>query len=92
MEKTVETLEYNLDEWRRLYDWMVLQRGTSDLIEEITSLGHKYSELLKQYKATSGDDKKPILFDLRVTLQEMLLLYEKIQHKQKFLLRFRELD
>ncbi|RMF91595.1 MAG: hypothetical protein D6736_04915 [Nitrospinota bacterium] len=91
MNKMVEILEHNLDEWRRLHDWIVLKRGTSDLIEEIISLGHKYSSLLKQYKSTLDDERKAILFDLRVTLHEMMTLYDKIRHKHHFPLHFKEL-
>jgi hypothetical protein len=68
-------LEHNLDEWRRFHDWIVLTKGKLDLIEEIISLGHKYSGLLSRYKVAKEVEQEPLLRDLRTVLQMMQTLY-----------------
>jgi len=40
-----------------LHDWIVLTKGKLDLIEEIISLGHKYSGLLSRYKVAKEPTK-----------------------------------
>jgi hypothetical protein len=74
-ERTIGALEHNLDEWRRFHDWIVLTKGKLDLIEEIISLGHKYSGLLSRYKVAKEVEQEPLLRDLRTVLQMMQTLY-----------------
>jgi len=64
-------LEHNLDEWRRFHDWIVLTKGKLDLIEEIISLGHKYSGLLSRLRLRKSPTKEPLLRDLRIVLHMM---------------------
>ena len=74
-ERTIGALEHNLDEWRRFHDWIVLTKGKLDLIEEIISLGHKYSGLLSRYKVAKEVEQEPLLRDLRTVLQMMQTFY-----------------
>ena len=81
-ERSISVLEHNLDEWRRFHDWIVLTKGKLDLIEEIISLGHKYSGLLSRYKVSKEDDQEPLLRDLRTVLQMMQTLYNQSRDRR----------
>lgn len=74
-ERTIDLLEHNLDEWRRFHDWIVLRKGKLDLVEEIISLGHKYSGLLSRLKVAKESEPEPLLRDIRTVLQLMQALY-----------------
>jgi hypothetical protein len=77
-------LEHNLDEWRRFHDWIVLTKGKLDLIEEIISLGHKYSGLLSRYKVSKEAEQEQLLRDLRTVLQLMQTLYTQSKDRRGF--------
>jgi hypothetical protein len=81
-ERTIGALEHNLDEWRRFHDWIVLTKGRLDLIEEIISLGHKYSGLLSRYKVAKEVEQEPLLRDLRIVLQMMQALYSQSRDRR----------
>jgi hypothetical protein len=81
-ERTIGVLEHNLDEWRRFHDWIVLTKGRLDLIEEIISLGHKYSGLLSRYKVAKEVEQEPLLRDLRIVLQMMQTLYSQSRDRR----------
>ena len=81
-ERTIGALEHNLDEWRRFHDWIVLTKGKLDLIEEIISLGHKYSGLLSRYKVAKEAEQEPLLRDLRTVLQMMQALYNQSKDRR----------
>jgi hypothetical protein len=81
-ERTIGALEHNLDEWRRFHDWIVLTKGRLDLIEEIISLGHKYSGLLSRYKVAKEVEQEPLLRDLRIVLQMMQTLYSQSRDRR----------
>jgi hypothetical protein len=42
--------EQVINEWRRFYDWAVLSRQGTDLIEAISCLGQKFSATLGAYR------------------------------------------
>lgn len=90
-ERTLGVLEHNLDEWRRFHDWIVLTKGKLDLIEEIISLGHKYSGLLSRYKVAKEVDQDPLLQDLRTVLQMMQTLYVQSRDRRGFTLEWKPL-
>jgi hypothetical protein len=90
-ERTLGVLEHNLDEWRRFHDWIVLTKGKLDLIEEIISLGHKYSGLLSRYKVAKEDEQEPLLRDLRLVLQMMQALYSRSKDRKGFELHWKPL-
>jgi hypothetical protein len=90
-ERTIGVLEHNLDEWRRFHDWIVLTKGKLDLIEEIISLGHKYSGLLSRYKVSKEPDQEPLLHDLRIVLQMMQALYMQSRDRRGFDLNWKPL-
>jgi hypothetical protein len=90
-ERTIGVLEHNLDEWRRFHDWIVLTKGKLDLIEEIISLGHKYSGLLSRYKVSKEPDQEPLLHDLRIVLQMMQTLYMQSRDRRGFDLNWKPL-
>jgi hypothetical protein len=90
-ERTLGVLEHNLDEWRRFHDWIVLTKGKLDLIEEIISLGHKYSGLLSRYKVAKEVDHDPLLQDLRTVLQMMQTLYVQSRDRRGFTLEWKPL-
>jgi hypothetical protein len=90
-ERTIGVLEHNLDEWRRFHDWIVLTKGKLDLIEEIISLGHKYSGLLSRYKVAKEPEQEPLLRDLRLVLQMMQTLYTQSRDRRGFDLNWRPL-
>jgi hypothetical protein len=81
-ERTIGLLEHNLDEWRRFHDWIVLTKGKLDLIEEIISLGHKYSGLLSRYKVAKEAEQEPLLRDLRTVLHLMQSLYTQSRDRR----------
>jgi hypothetical protein len=81
-ERTIGALEHNLDEWRRFHDWIVLTKGKLDLIEEIISLGHKYSGLLSRYKVAKEVEQELLLRDLRTVLQMMQVLYSQSKDRR----------
>ncbi len=81
-ERTIGALEHNLDEWRRFHDWIVLTKGKLDLVEEIISLGHKYSGLLSRYKVATEAEQEPLLRDLRTVLQMMQGLYNQSKDRR----------
>ena len=81
-ERSISVLEHNLDEWRRFHDWIVLTKGRLDLIEEIISLGHKYSGLLSRYKVAKEPDQDALLNDLRTVLQMMQTLYNQSRDRR----------
>ena len=83
-ERTIGVLEHNLDEWRRFHDWIVLTKGRLDLIEEIISLGHKYSGLLSRYKMSKEAEQEQLLRDLRTVLQLMQVLYAQSKDRRGF--------
>jgi hypothetical protein len=83
-ERTIGVLEHNLDEWRRFHDWIVLTKGKLDLIEEIISLGHKYSGLLSRYKVAKEADQDPLLRNLRTVLHMMQTLYSHSKDRRGF--------
>jgi len=83
-ERTIGVLEHNLDEWRRFHDWIVLTKGKLDLIEEIISLGHKYSGLLSRYKVSKEAEQEQLLRDLRTVLQLMQALYAQSKDRRGF--------
>jgi hypothetical protein len=83
-ERTIDVLEHNLDEWRRFHDWIVLTKGKLDLIEEIISLGHKYSGLLSRYKVSKEAEQEQLLRDLRTVLQLMQALYTQSKYRRGF--------
>ncbi len=83
-ERTIGVLEHNLDEWRRFHDWIVLTKGKLDLIEEIISLGHKYSGLLSRYKVSKEAEQEQLLRDLRTVLQLMQALYAQSRDRRGF--------
>jgi hypothetical protein len=90
-ERTLGVLEHNLDEWRRFHDWIVLTKGKLDLIEEIISLGHKYSGLLSRYKAAKEAEQEPLLQDLRTVLHMMQTLYLQSKDRRGFQLEWKPL-
>lgn len=90
-ERTIGVLEHNLDEWRRFHDWIVLTKGKLDLIEEIISLGHKYSGLLSRYKVSKEPEQEPLLHDLRIVLQMMQTLYMQFRDRRGFDLNLKPL-
>lgn len=90
-ERTLGVLEHNLDEWRRFHDWIVLTKGKLDLIEEIISLGHKYSGLLSRYKVAKEAEQEPILQDLRTVLRMMQTLYQQSRDRRGFNLEWKPL-
>jgi len=90
-ERTIGVLEHNLDEWRRFHDWIVLTKGKLDLIEEIISLGHKYSGLLSRYKVAKEPEQEPLLRDLRLVLQMMQTLYTQSRDRRGFDLNWKPL-
>lgn len=90
-ERTLGVLEHNLDEWRRFHDWIVLTKGKLDLIEEIISLGHKYSGLLSRYKVAKEAEQEPILQDLRTVLHMMQTLYQQSRDRRGFNLEWKPL-
>jgi hypothetical protein len=90
-ERTIGVLEHNLDEWRRFHDWIVLTKGKLDLIEEIISLGHKYSGLLSRYKVSKEPEQEPLLRDLRIVLQMMQTLYMQSRDRRGFDLNWKPL-
>jgi hypothetical protein len=81
-ERSIGVLEHNLDEWRRFHDWIVLTKGRLDLIEEIISLGHKYSGLLSRYKVAKETEQELLLQDLRTVLQMMQTLYNQSRDRR----------
>ena len=81
-ERTIGVLEHNLDEWRRFHDWIVLTKGKLDLIEEIISLGHKYSGLLSRYKVSKEAEQEQLLRELRTVLQLMQVLYAQSKDRR----------
>jgi hypothetical protein len=83
-ERSIGVLEHNLDEWRRFHDWIVLTKGRLDLIEEIISLGHKYSGLLSRYKVAKEAEQDPLLGDLRTVLRLMQTLYAQSKDRRGF--------
>jgi hypothetical protein len=83
-ERSIGVLEHNLDEWRRFHGWIVLTKGRLDLIEEIISLGHKYSGLLSRYKVAKEADQDPLLGDLRTVLRLMQALYAQSKDRRGF--------
>ena len=83
-ERTIGVLEHNLDEWRRFHDWIVLTKGKLDLIEEIISLGHKYSGLLSRYKVSKEAEQEQLLRELRTVLQLMQVLYAQSKDRRGF--------
>jgi hypothetical protein len=83
-ERSIGVLEHNLDEWRRFHDWIVLTKGRLDLIEEIISLGHKYSGLLSRYKVAKEAEQDPLLGDLRIVLRMMQTLYAQSKDRRGF--------
>jgi hypothetical protein len=83
-ERTIGVLEHNLDEWRRFHDWIVLTKGKLDLIEEIISLGHKYSGLLSRYKVSKEAEQEQLLRDLRTVLRLMQALYTQSKDRRGF--------
>jgi hypothetical protein len=83
-ERSLGVLEHNLDEWRRFHDWIVLTKGRLDLIEEIISLGHKYSGLLSRYKVAKEAEQDPLLGDLRIVLRLMQTLYAQSKDRRGF--------
>jgi hypothetical protein len=91
-ERTIGVLEHNLDEWRRFHDWIVLTKGKLDLIEEIISLGHKYSGLLSRYKVAKEPEQEPLLRDLRTVLQMMQTLYMRSRERRGLDLNWRPLE
>jgi hypothetical protein len=90
-ERTLGVLEHNLDEWRRFHDWIVLTKGKLDLIEEIISLGHKYSGLLSRYKVAKEAEQEPLLQDLRTVLHMMQTLYLQSRDRRGFHLDWKPL-
>lgn len=81
-ERSISVLEHNLDEWRRFHDWIVLSKGRLDLIEEIISLGHKYSGLLSRYKVAKEPEQDALLQDLRTVLQMMQTFYNQSRDRR----------
>lgn len=90
-ERMLGVLEHNLDEWRRFHDWIVLTKGKLDLIEEIISLGHKYSGLLSRYKVAKEAEQEPLLQELRTVLHMMQTLYLQSRDRRGFSLDWKPL-
>jgi len=90
-ERSIGVLEHNLDEWRRFHDWIVLTKGKLDLIEEIISLGHKYSALLSRYKVAKEEEQEPLLRNLRTVLQMMQTLYNQSRDRRGCVLEWKPL-
>jgi len=88
-ERTIDALEHNLDEWRRFHDWMVLTKGKLDMIEEIISLGHKYSGLLSRLKMGKEAEQEALLRDIRMVLQLMQTLYTRSKDRKGFELHWK---
>jgi hypothetical protein len=88
----IDLLEHNLDEWRRFHDWIVLKKGKLDLIEEIISLGHKYSGLLSRFKVAKEFEQEPLLQEIRVVLHLMQALYLHSRDRKGFELNWKALD
>jgi len=85
----MDVLEHNLDEWRRFHDWMVLTKGKLDMIEEIISLGHKYSGLLSRLKMGKEAEQEALLRDIRMVLQLMQTLYTRSKDRKGFELHWK---
>ncbi len=85
----LDVLEHNLDEWRRFHDWMVLTKGKLDMIEEIISLGHKYSGLLSRFKVAKEAEQEALLRDIRTVLQMMQTLYTRSKDRKGFQLHWK---
>jgi len=90
-ERTIDALEHNLDEWRRFHDWIVLTKGKLDLIEEIISLGHKYSGLLSRLKVAKEPEQEALLRDIRTVLLMMQGLYTQSKDRKGFELHWKAL-
>jgi hypothetical protein len=90
-ERTIDVLEQNLDEWRRFHDWIVLTKGKLDLVEEIISLGHKYSGLLSRLKVAKEPEQEALLRDIRIVLQMMQSLYTQSKDRKGFELHWKTL-
>lgn len=90
-ERTIDLLEHNLDEWRRFHDWVVLKKGTLDLIEEIISLGHKYSGLLSRLKVAKEFEQAQLLVSIQTVLQMMQALYIQSKDRKGFELDWKSL-
>ena len=88
-ERMMDVLEHNLDEWRRFHDWMVLTKGKLDMIEEIISLGHKYSGLLSRLKMGKEAEQEALLRDIRMVLQLMQTLYTRSKDRKGFELHWK---
>jgi len=91
LERTIALLEHNLDEWRRFHDWVVLKKGKLDLIEEIISLGHKYSGLLSRFKVAKEFEQERLLVGLQVVLRTMQALYLQSKDRKGFDLDWKSL-
>ena len=88
-ERQLDLFEHNLDEWRRFHDWMVLTKGKLDMIEEIISLGHKYSGLLSRLKVAKEGEQETLLRDIRTVLQMMQTLYSHSRESKVFELHWK---
>ena len=91
LERTIDLLEHNLDEWRRFHDWVVLKKGKLDLIEEIISLGHKYSGLLSRFKVAKEFEQDRLLVGIQAVLRTMQTLYLHSKDRKGFDLDWKSL-
>jgi len=65
--------EHVMNEWRRFYDWAVLLRKRTELIEAIGCLGQKFSATFSAYRLAKKPQRRAYLF------QELLVAFESLQ-------------
>jgi hypothetical protein len=62
-----------MDEWRRLYDWAVLSRRPTELIEAVSGLGQKFSATLSAYRLAKRPQRREYLY------QELIVAFNAMQ-------------
>ncbi len=73
-----------MDEWRRFYDWAVLSRQRLQIIEEIGTLGQKFSSLLSAYRHTLQPQRRSQLAaELQAIRDAMQVYYEQCSQRDR---------
>ena len=81
--------EHVMDDWRRLYDWAVLSRQSTALIEEVSFLGQQYSSLLNAYRQTNVPRRRTRIYqELKTVFTTMQTLYRRLNHPDRIPLHF----
>jgi hypothetical protein len=82
-------LERVMDEWRRLYDWAVLSRKNTALIEEVSLLGQQFSSTLNAYRHTKASQQRARLYrELKAVYGAMQALYDRLDANDRIPLSF----